>query len=161
MKIVILNFCSLIIFFQRNPFEYLRSCIPLAFVHHRNVFRLLVVKVEVLLFSGEVWPFPNTTSAKQYRFQHFGTLVNHHWDWDTFSPHQHFYPRQVTHAGQHKKLRQSCCSAKMDSPNICAGTISAICLLFFTASRGLRVVLCSAPSVSQSRRKPLLGPSPG
>ena len=60
LKIVILNFCSLIIFFQTNPFQYLRSCIPLAFVHHRNVFRLLVVKVEVWLFSGEVWVVTHT-----------------------------------------------------------------------------------------------------
>ena len=42
----------------------------LAFVHHRNVFRRLVVKVEVWLFSGEVWVWPiwhsnnsNTTAS--------------------------------------------------------------------------------------------------
>ena len=54
LKIVILNFCSLIIFFQRNPFEYLRSCIPLAFVHHSASHPLQLSAVQISTWLSTV-----------------------------------------------------------------------------------------------------------
>ena len=60
LKIEILHFCVWINFFPTNPFQYLYSRVVLAFVYHGNVFRRLVVKVEVWLFSGKVWgPLPS------------------------------------------------------------------------------------------------------